>query len=86
MEFLANDFIDKHNKGNDFIANVSNRFYIYRLRNPENKNFHTYEIGYVENPKKNVQYNWDDVSARICEGFWGDKEMVARVVNLLNGC
>ena len=84
MEFTANNFIDKHNNGNDFIADVSNRFYIYRLR--ESGNTKTYEIGYIDNPKKNVQYNWDDVNARICEGFWGDKEMVAKVVNLLNGC
>lgn len=66
------------------IAFVSKRFYIYRLR--ESGNTKTFEIGYVENPKKGITYTWDDVNARICEGFWGDKVMVEKVVRLLNGC
>lgn len=84
MENTADKFIEKHNNGNDFIPDVSNRFYIYRLR--ESGNIKTFEIGYVENPKKGITYTWGDVNARICEGFWGDKIMVEKVVRLLNGC
>ncbi len=82
MPNTANDFIDKHNKGVSYTPEITNRFYLYRLRSG---NSGTYEIGYVTNPQKDIDYNWDDVNARICEGFWGDKPMVTKVVKLLNG-
>lgn len=59
------------------------RLYLFRLQNHKNLS-HPYEIGYVENPKQGVPYEWTEVNSRICEGFWGDKEMVYKITEMLN--
>lgn len=58
------------------------RTYVYRLR--ERGSVRTYEIGYIKQPTSSNLNNWCD--NRVCEGFWGDEEMVKKVVSLLNGC
>lgn len=63
------------------------KFYIYRLRNPENKNLSIYEIGIVENPNNydvEYEFTWNDVNGRCCEGFWGDRPLVEKFCNSMN--
>ena len=86
MENTADKFIDKHNNGKDYKPTPTNRFYIYHLKDLDNNNLRAFEIGYIENPNKGITYDWKDVDHRVCEGFWGDKQMVEKVVRLLNEC
>jgi len=84
-------FYNKANKHiklrEDIIKYKVDKLYVYRLRNPENKNLQTYEIGVVENPWKydiNYKFNWNDVNSRCCEGFWGDRPLVEDFVYSMN--
>ena len=97
-KYKPNKFLKKavkfYNKANkhiklreDIIKYKVDKLYVYRLRNPENKNLQTYEIGVVKNPWKydiNYKFNWNDVNSRCCEGFWGDRPLVEDFVYSMN--
>ena len=80
----------KNNKNNireQIIKYKVPKIYIYRLSNPNNKNLQIYEIGEVHKPyifPVDYIFNWDDVSLRCCEGFWGDRYLVEKFVNSMN--
>ena len=61
------------------------RLWVYRLPK-EGDPLKTYEIGYKCDPPSEYRKDYPDAwcDYRVCEGFWGDEQMVKMVVTLLN--